>query len=66
MRLLGAYAQCEFARFSRDDPLAGFRALAHDLDEFADDFLRGPGDDFRRLAEQLKAMPNQQLPPLLP
>lgn len=66
MRLLGVYERCELARFSRDEPLAGFQALRHDLEAFADDFLRGPGDEFRRLAAHLQSLPGGQLPGRLP
>jgi hypothetical protein len=57
MRLLHVYAQSEFARFSRDEPLAGFEALGHDLKHFCGDFLTGPGTEFQMLARRLKADP---------
>jgi hypothetical protein len=44
MRALAAKNQ--YPGFS-DDPLDGFRHLLHDLTEYAQDFLDGPGEAFR-------------------
>lgn len=66
MRLLGHYLDSRFASCSRDEPLAGFLALAHDLREFAGDFLCGNGAAFRRFATQVAAMPDGRLPAYLP
>jgi len=66
MRSLGHYFDAHFAAFSREVPMAGFVALAHDLKAFAADFLRGKGVEFRRFATQLAGMPDGRLPAFLP
>ena len=47
--LLGAGGTLRYPRFS-DDPLDAFRDLAHDLENFADDFLTGSGEVLARAA----------------
>lgn len=52
-------AKNQYPGFS-DDPLDGFRHLLHDLEQYAGDFLDGPGDQFTncvREAERLNALP---------
>jgi hypothetical protein len=48
MRYLGVYGRNLYPGFS-DDPLDGFRGLAHDLDAFCGDFLRA-ATEFREFA----------------
>ena len=50
MRELGIWGQCHCQGFS-DDPLNGFRGLAHDL-SFAEDFLSGPAAILQRTANK--------------
>ena len=45
MRLSGVYGDCEYARFSRDLPSAGFEALRHDLERYCVNFLVGSGKE---------------------
>ena len=40
-------ARNQYPGFS-DDPLDGFRHLLHDLEQYASDFIDGPGDEFAR------------------
>ena len=43
-----------------DDPVDGFRHLLSDLTNYAEDFLKGPGEQFTRCAEQaahLRSLP---------
>jgi hypothetical protein len=47
--LLGAGGTHRYPGFS-DDPLDGFRHLAHDIENFADDFLSGSGEVLARAA----------------
>ena len=52
-------ARNQYPGFS-DDPLDGFRHLLHDLEQYASDFIDGPGDEFARCvreAERLNAVP---------
>jgi hypothetical protein len=41
----------EYPGFS-SDPLDGFRHLARDLENYASDFLSGPGEDFRKAKQR--------------
>jgi hypothetical protein len=52
MKLKRVWADSEYARFSRDNPLDGFRALSIDLQRFCSDFVSGDGEELRRLAFQ--------------
>ncbi len=45
--MLGPQAGNRYPGFS-DDPLDGFRGLAHDLQHYATDFLTGAGQEFER------------------
>ena len=51
--LLGRAGGNHYPGFS-DDPMEGFRGLKHDLEHFADDFLAGSGDAFRKGVEQAR------------
>ena len=54
MRELGVWNQCRYPGFS-DDPMDGFRGLAHDL-QFAEDFLTGSAEVLKAAFEKEAAI----------
>jgi hypothetical protein len=58
LRYLGKWQQRKYPGFS-DDPLDGFRHLAHDLQTFCMDFVSGPGDEFCTVALEHVRNPNK-------
>lgn len=58
MRQLGVHTEAAYPGFS-EDPIDGFRHLAHDLSHYCQDFLRGPGREFQRLAREMRASPDK-------
>jgi hypothetical protein len=53
MRYVVRNGQAQYPGFS-DDPMDGFKHLAHDLVEYCGDFLSGSGDEFRKAVAAAK------------
>lgn len=58
MKQLGVHTEAAYPGFS-EDPIDGFRHLAHDLSHYCQDFLRGPGREFQRLAREMRVSPDK-------
>ncbi len=59
MNELGVRDEADYPGFS-DEPLDGFKHLAHDLERFGNDFLCGYGDILRRAARAERARANSE------
>ena len=53
MKRKGVWAESQYARFSRDGPLDGFRALRADLEKFCAEFIRGSGEEIAQFVNNL-------------
>ena len=58
MRQLGVHREAAYPGFS-EDPIDGFRHLAHDLSHYCQDFLYGTGGEFQRLAREMRVNPDK-------
>ncbi len=58
MRQLGVHREAAYPGFS-EDPIDGFRHLAHDLSHYCQDFLCGTGREFERLAREMRVNPDK-------
>ncbi|MCZ8064038.1 hypothetical protein [Silanimonas sp.] len=63
MSVVAQRGQSQYPGFS-DDPLDGFRHLAHDLVAYCAAFLRGPDAEFARVVELVAAKPQGRRLPL--